>query len=711
MTTDHSQTMTIDVALQQAVTHHQAGRLQDAEQLYRAILQVQPTHSDANHNLGILAIQVHKADEGIPYFKAALESNQKQGQYWLSYIDALIQAGQDAAAREVLGQARQFGLQGEKIDVLEGRLTIGLPDSKNNAKLRFNKSEKFPSRTISREPSQEEMSKLAVLFNQGNYAEAESLSYSLTERFPQHGFGWKVLGAVLHKFGRIEASLQAKRKATEMQPDDAEAHNNLGNSLREHGRLTEAEGSLRKALELKPDYAEAYNNLGMTLYGQGRFSEAEICYRYALKLKPDYADACNNLGNMLYEQGIISEAEDCFLRALDITSGSVSNVSQLVAYNYAVCLGERGLHRESVSFYQQAFSERVGWHHAEDRELSSGLAHAYVELTNKCNFHCDFCPSDSQQRMLGFMDLELICKLYDEFTEKNLVKQVDLHLMGEPTLHPNLVEVLNYAASKRIKTELVTNGSTLNSKTVPRILDALNGVFVVSLQTPTQGTFKHRGDTRLSWSRYIENIRVLVREYLKRVALKHPCRNTLELRVMITKNSKLSANIIESLDDIHGVMQEWCNFVANVEVEFGLVAFNRKELPSGVFAMSASQTNIRYPLQQGLTLTFWQGFTFANSMLSSEYALEHEETVTFCSRPFLDVAVLSNGEVTLCCLDYDGKLAVGNMKGNTIEAILNGKRTMDLRAAMYGRHPLPLFCRQCQARTVLIPSSKQDISY
>jgi tetratricopeptide (TPR) repeat protein len=373
MTTDHSQTMTIDVALQQAVTHHQAGRLQDAEQLYRAILQVQPTHSDANHNLGILAIQVHKADEGIPYFKAALESNQKQGQYWLSYIDALIQAGQDAAAREVLGQARQFGLQGEKIDVLEGRLTIGLPDSKNNAKLRFNKSEKFPSRTISREPSQEEMSKLAVLFNQGNYAEAESLSYSLTERFPQHGFGWKVLGAVLHKFGRIEASLQAKRKATEMQPDDAEAHNNLGNSLREHGRLTEAEGSLRKALELKPDYAEAYNNLGMTLYGQGRFSEAEICYRYALELKPDYVEAHKNLGNNFLRLKNVDMAVVCYENAISFAPNydapfnnlgaiyySQGNVDQAVVYYrkaHELNLTSAGaLHNLGVALYQQGSS-------------------------------------------------------------------------------------------------------------------------------------------------------------------------------------------------------------------------------------------------------------------------------------------------------------------------------------------------------------------
>lgn len=42
----------VDEALRQAVAHHQAGRWQTAEELYRAILEIQPNHPDANHNLG-----------------------------------------------------------------------------------------------------------------------------------------------------------------------------------------------------------------------------------------------------------------------------------------------------------------------------------------------------------------------------------------------------------------------------------------------------------------------------------------------------------------------------------------------------------------------------------------------------------------------------------------------------------------------------------
>jgi Tfp pilus assembly protein PilF len=82
--------LTIDETLQQAVAFHEEGKLQDAERLYRAILQSQPLHPDANHNLGVLAVSVNKADAALPLFKTALKANPKKEQFWFSYIDALI---------------------------------------------------------------------------------------------------------------------------------------------------------------------------------------------------------------------------------------------------------------------------------------------------------------------------------------------------------------------------------------------------------------------------------------------------------------------------------------------------------------------------------------------------------------------------------------------------------------------------------------------
>ena len=52
--------LTLDEALQQGIEAHRAGQIQEAERLYAAILKAQPNHSDANHNMGVLAVGVGK---------------------------------------------------------------------------------------------------------------------------------------------------------------------------------------------------------------------------------------------------------------------------------------------------------------------------------------------------------------------------------------------------------------------------------------------------------------------------------------------------------------------------------------------------------------------------------------------------------------------------------------------------------------------------
>jgi tetratricopeptide (TPR) repeat protein len=114
--------LTIDHAFQQAIAHHQAGQLQQAEQFYLAILQTYPDHPDANHNIGILAMQVNQPARALQHLKVALDANPNKGQYWRSYIDALIQTGQINEARNMLALGLQKGLQGKEVELLVNRL-------------------------------------------------------------------------------------------------------------------------------------------------------------------------------------------------------------------------------------------------------------------------------------------------------------------------------------------------------------------------------------------------------------------------------------------------------------------------------------------------------------------------------------------------------------------------------------------------------------
>ena len=90
---------TISEALAIAVEHHQGGRLQAAEQIYRQILQVEPNNPDALHLLGLLACMVGKPDIGIDYMRRALEQNSGNAHAHYNLGTALKEQGElDEAA-------------------------------------------------------------------------------------------------------------------------------------------------------------------------------------------------------------------------------------------------------------------------------------------------------------------------------------------------------------------------------------------------------------------------------------------------------------------------------------------------------------------------------------------------------------------------------------------------------------------------------------
>ena len=111
--------LTIEQALQHGIAKHKQGKLQDAERLYQAILQSQPSHADANHNLGLIAVSLNKFALALPLFKTALEAFPEIEQFWLSYIDALIKENQLKTAESVLAEGRNEGFLGKEFDDLE----------------------------------------------------------------------------------------------------------------------------------------------------------------------------------------------------------------------------------------------------------------------------------------------------------------------------------------------------------------------------------------------------------------------------------------------------------------------------------------------------------------------------------------------------------------------------------------------------------------
>jgi len=123
--------LTLDQALKKGIEAHKAGKTQEADRYYTAILQAQPNHPDANHNMGVLAVGIGKVEQALPFFKKALEVNSSIAQYWLSYIDALIKLERMADARAVLNQAKINGAKGDIFNQIEKCLNTSSVKVKN----------------------------------------------------------------------------------------------------------------------------------------------------------------------------------------------------------------------------------------------------------------------------------------------------------------------------------------------------------------------------------------------------------------------------------------------------------------------------------------------------------------------------------------------------------------------------------------------------
>ncbi|HEX8957270.1 MAG TPA: tetratricopeptide repeat protein, partial [Burkholderiaceae bacterium] len=165
-------------------------------------------------------------------------------------------------------------------------------------------------------PARPEVEALVALFGQRRYGEAEQHARALTSRYPQDGFGWKALGAVLKQQRRLADAIAPLTRAAELMGGDAEAHYNLGTALLEQGRLEDAVACYRTVLALNEHYLPARYNLANACLALGRLTEAETAYRAVLQLQPELAEAWSNLSVVLQQQGRRDEAEQSLRQLL-----------------------------------------------------------------------------------------------------------------------------------------------------------------------------------------------------------------------------------------------------------------------------------------------------------------------------------------------------------------------------------------------------------
>lgn len=314
----------------------------------------------------------------------------------------------------------------------------------------------------------------------------------------------------------------------------------------------------------------------------------------------------------------------------------------------------------------------------------------HLELTNVCDFGCLFCPKSLMTRKYGYMDEALARRLIDEITDKELAEKITFHVMGEPTLHPKFFEILAHARDKGAAVGLTTNGGGLGGPAGKRLLDFELKQIDVSLQTPDAASFKLRKAGKLAFEDFLEGIVGFFAAYRTRwpdTVFKFRFLNTtFPPKSLEEKQGKL--RVISSTAELRTVFSAWVGRIYDL---LGLDATARDAAISRIGQLKSWKWNVVEILPHTFFETYmlgdW-GNAFAGDAVREAWA-------GYCFGMRDHFAVLWNGDVTLCCVDFDGKTRFGSVAEKSLTDVLHSKPLAAIMKGFRRLRPTLPACRRC----------------
>lgn len=241
------------------------------------------------------------------------------------------------------------------------------------------------------------------------------------------------------------------------------------------------------------------------------------------------------------------------------------------------------------------------------------LKRVYLEITNACNLDCPFCTNEKGSNFMSLIEIDDYLKQIKQHSD-----YIYLHILGEPTLHPYFDEILNLLDQYDLKLQLVTNGTLLSR--YPNILS-------------------HKCLRKLSISIHSINNINISRDYFR----------TINHLIDNNTNTKLELRFYDK-ENLSDELKDYLNFLKS----------------TFKFDVTAKQNS--YELKENTYVYFEELFRWPN--INDEFI---SNTGT-CHGAIDMIAINSNSDVTLCCLDPKAYNKIGNLKENTLTDILNSDK-------------------------------------
>jgi protein O-GlcNAc transferase len=317
-----------------AMAHHRAGRLIEAERLYRSVCDTNPKNARAYHLLGVVAHQLNRPDAAAHLGRAVTldpdfaEAHNDRGVILAAgglFAEALPCFERAVALNPRYSEARNNLAQGlrslGRFDEAVTQFELVVKSVPESAVAHFNLASVLER--VGRNPDAEQHYRRAIALR--------------SDFFDAHIH----LASLLQNTGRLPEALAHAERAVTLRPDSAGARNNFGNILRALGRRADAIAQYETALRIDPNSFMAHYNCGVALRGETRIAEARAHFARAFALKPDFLEAelalCMAELPALYESpSDIAERRDAYGRRLARLSADVENARAPAALAVAV---------------------------------------------------------------------------------------------------------------------------------------------------------------------------------------------------------------------------------------------------------------------------------------------------------------------------------------------------------------------------------------
>jgi len=284
--------------------------------------------------------------------------------------------------------------------------------------------------------------------------------------------------------------------------------------------------------------------------------------------------------------------------------------------------------------------------------LSKEFCQIHIEPTNACNFNCWMCPREIMTRKVGFMDLDKYKELILELKKFSQMMEMHLGGFGEPTLHPNLFEMISFCKKKsNMGVSLTSNASRFKeSGYIDGLLNSGLDDLILSFRHTLEGQMENSLPSAFKYEEFQQSVLQLIK---RKIELKSP----MKIDIAFLKGTVYSRSILGIDDDEYLDSKRIDVFTRKLSAITGKRIPTFKELTRGILPKISKLDHVN--VADGVTIRLDSLGPWTTSVTKYKNKC-YRSSYGSCLGLKSHFVVYQNGIVSTCCADFDAKNNLGN---------------------------------------------------